>query len=301
MNNKTEELLADYLDNRLSATQRQELEDYFAKNKNERQVFDELKNTFLAIQKPVEQAFDSLHDTDFYAFLAKEKKKKKPLVALFNQPIFRYAAGLAGLLFTFWFGRQSVDNQVIMNNNTQNIEPKIRYVEKIIEVPIIKTETKHITQKQLKQAMPEVMNEIGSLKKEMQATKDLMILTMLKRESASERIQAVNYSYELQKPDENVLNALIYTLDFDQNINVRSAAVDAIARFGNIPEVRNALIKSLLKQQEPTLQISIIELLTTLNERRALPALRLLVEDDGVSEFVRQKAEESSKFLSLNL
>ena len=80
----------------------------------------------------------------------------------------------------------------------------------------------------------------------------------------------------MQQPDEQVLKALIYTLDYDRNVNVRIAAADAIGRFGNNANVRDALVKSLLKQQEPTLQISIIDILTKFNERRALPALRLL-------------------------
>ena len=279
------------------------VEEYFAKNRDESQEFEEMKNTFLSIQKPVELDFDLSKDKQFYAFLSKEKKKNNRVITLFQQPFFRYAAGFAGILITFWIGRQSVDNQVVIKENIPDTKPKIKYIERIVEVPVVKTETKYIVQNQAKisnkQTLPNVMDEIGNLKKEMQETKDLLILSMLKRESASERIQAVNYSYDLQKPDDEVLKALIFTLDYDRNVNVRMAAADAIGRFGNDENVRNALIKSLLKQQEPTLQISIIEMLTKFNERRALPALRLLVEDNGVSEFVRQKAQEGTKVLSL--
>lgn len=176
----------------------------------------------------------------------------------------------------------------------------LKILERVVEVPVVRVDTIYVAPKQLaSNKQPNVMNEIGTLKKEIQETKDLLILSMLKKESPSDRIQAVNYSYDLQQPDEQVLKALIYTLDYDRNVNVRIAAADAIGRFGNNTNVRDALVKSLLKQQEPTLQISIIDILTKYNERKALPALRLLAEDNSTSEFVRQKAEESTRVLSL--
>jgi hypothetical protein len=180
------------------------------------------------------------------------------------------------------------------------IDTRDSVIEKLVEVPVVRVDTIYVATKQFATAkQPNVMNEIGTLKKEIQETKDLLILSMLKKESPSDRIQAVNYSYDLQQPDEQVLKALIYTLDYDRNVNVRIAAADAIGRFGNNTNVRDALVKSLLKQQEPTLQISIIDILTKYNERKALPALRLLAEDNSTSEFVRQKAEESTRVLSL--
>ena len=301
MKNK-EELLADFLEKDLSDSKKKEMATLFSENEGLKSEFEESKNLFLAITKAPEQAFDASKDKSFYDFLNKEKSKipvKGKVINFYQKSYFKYAAGIVGLLLTFWIGRQSVDNQGVMLVKSNSPE----VIERIVEVPVVRIDTQYIIQKQQlianKQAAPNVMEEIGSLKKEMRATKDLLILSMLKRESASERIQAVDYSYDLQKPDDEVLQALIYTLDSDRNINVRIAAADAISRFGNDENVRNALVKSLLKQQEPSLQISIIEMLTKFNERRALPALRLLVENAETSDFVRLKAEESTKILSL--
>lgn len=305
MNKNKEELLADFLENNLSPKQMQELEAMFGKDEKMKQEFEEAKDLYLSINKAPEKDFDTKSDKAFYEFLTQEKNKqvvKVKTIKFYEHTYFKYAASFVGLLGAFFMGRQSVDSKRLMSLNQDSKTPEIRYIEKIVEVPVVKIDTHYVIPKQQfasNKQVPNVMNEIGNLKKEMQETKDLLILTMLKRESASERIQAVNYSYDLQRPDEKVLQALIYTLDYDRNINVRIAAVDAIGRFGYDENVRNALVKSLLKQQEPTLQISIIDLLTKFNERRALPALRLLAEDDGTSTFVRQKAEESTKVLSL--
>ncbi len=303
MKNKKEELLADFLENNLSALKKQEIEDFLAKNEGSETEFEESKEVFLSINKSIDKDFDASRDKAFYDFLSAEKEKlsAKPqtkVIRFYERAAFKYAASVAGLALAFWFGRKTVDNQVNAGDLADANPTKI--LERVVEVPVVRVDTIYVAPKQLaSNKQPNVMNEIGTLKKEIQETKDLLILSMLKKESPSDRIQAVNYSYDLQQPDEQVLKALIYTLDYDRNVNVRIAAADAIGRFGNNTNVRDALVKSLLKQQEPTLQISIIDILTKYNERKALPALRLLAEDNSTSEFVRQKAEESTRVLSL--
>lgn len=302
MKNKKEELLADFLENSLSEIQKHELDILFAENNGTKQEFEEAKEIYESIDKVSDKDFDFSKDKDFYNFLQDEKSNLKApfkITRFFERTYFKYAASFIGLLLAFWFGRQTSESKVINEIVAEKNNPKV--IEKIVEVPVIRVDTLYIAQKQFptNTQASNVMSEIGNLKKEIQETKDLLIVSMLKRESASERIQAVNYSYDLQRPDEKVLKALIYTLDFDPNVNVRLAAADAIGRFGYDEYVRDALIKSLMKQQEPTLQITIIETLTKLNVRTALPAFRLLAEDDRTSEFVRQKVEEGTKILSL--
>ena len=303
MKNKKEDLLADFLENNLSAKKKLEFKDFFEKSEGSKTEFEESKEIFFAINKATDKDFDASKDKSFYDFLSAEKEKlsEKPQVKairFYERTYFKYAASVASLGLAFWFGRKTIDYQINTNVLADNSSPKV--IEKVVEVPVFRVDTIYVATKQLTSSkQPNVINEIFTLKKEIQETKDLLILSMLKKESPSERIQAVNYSYDLQQPDEQVLKALIYTLDYDRNVNVRIAAADAIGRFGNNANVRDALVKSLLKQQEPTLQISIIDILTKFNERRALPALRLLAEDGGTSDFVRQKAEESTRMLSL--
>ena len=81
--------------------------------------------------------------------------------------------------------------------------------------------------------------------------------------------------------------------------NIYLAAAEAIARFGNEETVRNSLVNSLLKQQEPSLQIAVIDLLTSLKERRVMPVLQILATNEDTSEYVKKKAEESIKRLSI--
>jgi HEAT repeat protein len=143
------------------------------------------------------------------------------------------------------------------------------------------------------------MAEIGQLKREMQQTRALLVLSLLKRESAADRLQALDYSSDITQPDPEVLAALIKTLDIDPNINVRLAAVDALSNFSNEPSVRRAMALSLLKQQEAIVQMSLIDILTKLQDRQAIVQIKHLAENTDTPTQVRERAEESIKLLSL--
>ena len=71
-------------------------------------------------------------------------------------------------------------------------------------------------------------NEMKQLHSEISDLKKATMFTMLKEESSSDRIQAVRYVEDLDKPDQNVIDVLIKTLNNDKNINVRMAAAYAL-------------------------------------------------------------------------
>ncbi len=139
--------------------------------------------------------------------------------------------------------------------------------------------------------------EIADLQKEVKEMKQLVMLQMFKKESASERLQAVSHTYEVEKPDKQLLTALIETLHYDRSVNVRLAAANALSRFGNEPEVREALMMALRKQTEPNVQIALIELLVSLKETKALPELQQIMQGKNQPEIVRFKAAEGVKIL----
>lgn len=110
--------------------------------------------------------------------------------------------------------------------------------------------------------------------------------------SASERIQAINQSYELTQVDQDITQLLINTLNFDANVNVRLAACQALLRFENEPGVREALIQSLAIQNDPNVQINLIEALVAIKEKRAVEPIQRMVRNQQVLDVVRVKAQE---------
>lgn len=116
--------------------------------------------------------------------------------------------------------------------------------------------------------------------------------------SASERIQAVNLSAELNHADEDITQILINTMNFDDNVNVRLAACQALRRFENEPLVREGLIQSLSIQTDPNVQLTLIEILVTIKEKRAAEQMQRLAQNKEAMEVVRMKAEEGFTHLT---
>lgn len=110
--------------------------------------------------------------------------------------------------------------------------------------------------------------------------------------SASDRILAVNQSYELDQADREITQLLINTLNLDENVNVRLAACQALLRFEREEGVREALIQSLRIQKDPNVQLTLIEALVAMKEKRAATGMQWLARNQQVLEIVRLKAEE---------
>lgn len=132
-------------------------------------------------------------------------------------------------------------------------------------------------------------DEIDQLRNEMAATKAL-VLNSLSDQSASSRLGAVNASYAMSDMDDDIIQAFVKTLNTDENINVRLAALDALSNYADNEKVRKALIESLSTQDKPAVQIVLINLLVQLKEKRAIEPLKKLTEDEENIEAVRDEA-----------
>ncbi len=116
--------------------------------------------------------------------------------------------------------------------------------------------------------------------------------------SASERILAVNLSAELDPADEDITQMLINTMNFDDNVNVRLAACQALRRFAHEPLVREGFIRSLSIQIDPNVQLTLIEILVSIKEKRAAEEMQRLAQNKAVLDVVRLKAEEGFTHLT---
>ncbi len=116
--------------------------------------------------------------------------------------------------------------------------------------------------------------------------------------SASDRIHAVNQSFELEQADQEITQLLINTLNFDANVNVRLAACQALLRFEREEGVREALIQSLRIQKDPNVQLTLIDALVAIKEKRAATDMQWLARNQQVLDVVRLKAEEGAGALN---
>ncbi len=121
--------------------------------------------------------------------------------------------------------------------------------------------------------------------------RQMVTLSLLQQQGASDRLKGVNWAYRVEQPDTEVLAALLYTVNHDPNVNVRLASVDALRTYSDSPVARRGLLQAIGKQESPMVQIALIDQLAELRDQTAVPALRSLETDAKVNAEVRQRAQ----------
>jgi len=120
--------------------------------------------------------------------------------------------------------------------------------------------------------------------------KEVMFAALNNMESSASRINAILDAYKLKNTDNDVVNALVETLNTDPSANVRLAALDGLAHFYRDSYVRKKLIASLKKQQDPVVQITMINLLIRMRESGILSELEEMVKDENTQKDVKDCA-----------
>jgi hypothetical protein len=140
-------------------------------------------------------------------------------------------------------------------------------------------------------ARPVNNEQIATMHAELTSMRQLVALSMLEQQSASQRLQGVNYSTQVERPDPEIAAALLHVLRFDNSVDVRLAALDALRRYKDDTHVRTGLLTALQDQQSPLVQIALIDLFVEMREGDAKERLRTIQQDTKVNPAVRQRAK----------
>jgi hypothetical protein len=138
-------------------------------------------------------------------------------------------------------------------------------------------------------------DQLTKLTSEVKEMKEALMFTMLNEESASQRIKAVNYAEEISNPNSNIINALIKTLNTDKNVNVRLAAAYSLQKFTNSQSVLDSLIESLARQQEPIIQVVLINILAEKKEVKAIKHMQDIISNQNTMKEVKDIAQKCIK------
>ena len=120
----------------------------------------------------------------------------------------------------------------------------------------------------------------------------LVMMNTLQDHTASERLQAISLIEESPSaPDEGLVNTLVQSMNNDGSPNVRFAAVQALGRFIDTESVRAQMVRSLGDQDDPLVQIALINLLMQAGEKAAIAPLYKIAANENVPVEVRRTAE----------
>ena len=141
-------------------------------------------------------------------------------------------------------------------------------------------------------------NQLSYMSQEMKEMRELMVLAMIEKPQAVDRIKAVNYANEMSQADQKVIDALFKTLNNDENINVRLAGLDALKKYVNNPEIRERLIDSFQFQDSPMVLIELADLMINLQEKKSLDELQKLLKDEELDPNLRLTIENGIQVLT---
>lgn len=135
--------------------------------------------------------------------------------------------------------------------------------------------------------------EVALLNDQLTELREMMMLSLLEKESATERLRAVSLSHEMEAVSDKVTDALIQTLQKDPNVNVRLSALEALKPYVYKDSVRIKLVQSISQQESPLLQIALAELMAAIQEQASVTELKKLLERERTPVEVKKKIEES--------
>ena len=134
-------------------------------------------------------------------------------------------------------------------------------------------------------------DDVHALREEVRSLSHLVALSLLRNESAADRLQGVSYSRGAGGGDPRVLAALLEAANRDPNDNVRLAAIDALKPLLGRSEVRDSLLAGFESQRSPLVQIALVDAVAASSGRDAGPALRALLAQPKLDPAVRQRLE----------
>lgn len=120
-------------------------------------------------------------------------------------------------------------------------------------------------------------------------------LALLDHQSASERLLGVAWSQRVESGQ--VVDALLDRVQYDENLNVRLAAVEALRARLDVPAVGAGLAAALERQDAPLLQVTVADALLEKGGSDAIAAVRRMLGreelDPAVREYVRMALVEA--------
>ncbi|MFA5329903.1 MAG: zf-HC2 domain-containing protein [Prolixibacteraceae bacterium] len=125
-----------------------------------------------------------------------------------------------------------------------------------------------------------------------------VILASLRDHTGPQKIDAVYSISNSGKVSDELVNALVSTMNSDKNVNVRLAAISALSGMISKNEhVKKELIKSLALQENSLLQISLIQVLTESGVKEAKDEIESITNNEKTDENVKAYAKDMMKII----
>lgn len=264
MNTQEFEILkSDYLLGKLDDKQEAAMEAFLTENPKLIQELDQLGAMLEFNDLELPEATETRMDTRFYEFLKQEKAKNEPKSS-------SWMTGVMALL------------------SANRWQGKIGYGLVILALGFLVGKSFN--------PIPTTGSDATNFAiAETEKVRSQLVLELIEQPSANKRLKAVNEASKLNDATEQVIKALFITLNNDDNVNVRLAAIESLMRYSDKPIVRQGLIKSITSQDSPMVQVALADVMVSLQDKNSIDPLKELLEQPDVNSAVRQKIDATIK------
>lgn len=121
--------------------------------------------------------------------------------------------------------------------------------------------------------------------------------SVLQKRPAGDRLEVILTAASTRRPGEQVIDGLINAMAFDPSVNVRLNALTALYGHSDQEVVRAGVLACLPREQNPLVQISMIDFLAATRDRDASPELLRIAGDDRANADVRESARRAIDML----
>jgi hypothetical protein len=135
-------------------------------------------------------------------------------------------------------------------------------------------------------------HEMAQLRDEVRQLGNLLTVSLLQQESASERLKGVSFSQKSAASDAEIVDVLIQTMKYDPNVNVRLAALDALTRDLGQPRVRQEIIRSFPSQNSPLMQAALVDVLVQMHDPESRTVLQEALKKPGLNPSVQKRIKQ---------
>jgi anti-sigma factor RsiW len=136
----------------------------------------------------------------------------------------------------------------------------------------------------------ETKRELAAVRNQVNSLNDLVTVSLLQQKSTSDRLQNVLATLDQRNPNAKTLSDLIGALALDPSVNVRLTALDALYPHAALPVVRSSVLASLPREQNPLVQVAMIDFLVAARDHNATSELEKLSRNEAADRSVREAA-----------
>jgi len=144
-------------------------------------------------------------------------------------------------------------------------------------------------------ATPEVTamrKEIQDLRTQMGKMTTFVAYSMLQQQQspANDRLREVLTAAKAEHPSDKTLDEIVSALAFDPSVNVRLRALESLYQHSDREIVRTGVLAALPREQNPLVQLEMIDFVAAAHDSNATPVLEKLAQNELIEASVREAA-----------